>query len=160
MAARRKNQQARREEYSTYIVEVVEWGPSYLFSLNKEQFLDVGPYKEYFSFEGRGKVTYPPKLAEKSVELSISGDRQMIDRLQRPEKFSSEKPLAVGSVFIRGDQSQIFLSLPFDSMSFVGSLFQAGIFKYMVLYGEPLRYGKAMITSFHFEVGVNLEDYT
>lgn len=46
-----------------------------------------------------------------------------------------------------------------DALGLVMQMLIAERYKYLVMYGEPMRYRQARIHSYHFETELNLEDY-
>ena len=46
-----------------------------------------------------------------------------------------------------------------DALGLVLQMLIAGRFKYLVMYGEPMRYGKTNIRSCHFNAALDPEDY-
>jgi len=96
--------------------------------------------------KGQGQ---PSKLAGRIVTLRIYGSRHRKYALEHPDEVSREID-KVGELEIRGKHAEFIGFVPIDSMAFLSSSLHAQKLKYVDLFSEPLHYGKAKVTSFHF----------
>ncbi len=73
----------------------------------------------------KGKLAYPEKLKDKEIEVTIMGNRSDSRVLNKPEDYHNFEPKAVGTMTIRGKQSELLLRVPFDALQMLCSLLNA-----------------------------------
>jgi hypothetical protein len=146
-----------REEYSSYPVEVIDWEISYSLSLPGNKKLEPTPFWEHLSLKIDGNILHPQKLAGKSINLHIIGDRRDTDVMEHPDKYDFE-PNRVGTLTARGDKIDYLGSIPFDAFSILATLLSAGKIRIVNLHGKVLYRGNASITSISFNRDFDPED--
>jgi hypothetical protein len=153
--AKRKRQ--RRPEQSTcyYILQVTDWDWSYHFGINAAR-LDDRAYSDFRHLLLRGKVLLPSKLGPKveHVELTFLPNVSPAD-LER----SGPHPVGIGYLSIHAKNLTGGISIASDALGLVLQMLVAGRFNYLVMYGDPMRYRRAGIRSYHFEKELNVDDY-
>jgi len=148
----------QKHKTCTYAIEILDWEPSYFRSVNINKHLIEGPFWENLDIKIEGKLIHPKKLAEKNIEVTMIGSRQLVRVLEEPEKYQGFDPSSVGTLTIRGKQRELFGSIPFDVMGSISSLLQSGKIKFIVLSGHALYHGKAEIKSIRFQRDFGPED--
>jgi len=136
--------------YENFVIEIKGWKPSYSIGLNVEMRLGEGHYFEHNFLELSGTFIEPPKLAGRSVNVSLSGDRVMSQAVMSDKVYSHEVR-GIGYVNSRGNYSSCYLKLPYDAIPVVTTLLALGHCKYLGMIGEKLRYGSAVIRNVQFE---------
>jgi len=157
--SKKKRSLRKKEEFTSYIIEINESRTSYSFSLNKHNKLDPGPYQEFAFLECTGTLIYPEKLADTTVECTVRGDRRHVDYVEDPLKYEDYNPRLVGALNIRKDRSDYFCWVPFDVWPHICQMFHLGGLKYFNLYGTTLHRNKSAIHSMHFDKSFNPEEY-
>lgn len=158
--SRKKMGRPPREEEITYGIEILDWMQDYSFSIDKDRQVTGGPYWEHTSFQLTGKLIHPEKLSEKTIEIIILGDRRESHILLSPADYPGFEPKGVGTLTIRGKQSDYLGSIPFDAINNILLLLQAEKIKYLILSGQPLYRGTASIRSIHFSKDFTDEDWS
>jgi hypothetical protein len=136
--------------YENFVIEITRWKPSYSIGLNVKMRLGDGHYFEQNFLELSGTFIEPPKLAGRTVRVSLSGDRTMSQAVSSDKVYSYEVR-GIGYVYSRGKHSSSFLKLPYDAIPVVTTMFALGRCKYLGMIGERLRYGSAVIRNVQFE---------
>lgn len=157
-AKKRRRRTRKAEENCSYIIEITDWELSYSFSLNWNERMSDGPYWESLHLETKGIIRMPEKYAPKEIRAVFIGDRRIPPDPRDPE-LGNWKPRCVGAITLRGEQREFIGSLPFDSLSLLSSLHEAGKIKFIDLYGKAPSYGSADIRSIHFLQKYNPEEY-
>lgn len=158
MAQARKKRSRRSVpvDYQTYIFRLDDWEPSYSFATNAIRWCD-GPYWEHSALIFRGEILSPTKVKSRVGTLTVMGDRRDTQAVENPTN-SDRKPLCVGSLTIRGDQTEFLGSIPQDALWGLIAAFGAGKLRIVDLHGDVLRRGKALIRSVRFYRDVDPED--
>lgn len=142
----------------TYFIEVIEWELPYSYSVNRHKVVE-GPIWEHVSLTIKGKFLKPVKLAEKTIDFNLIGDRRLAEALRDIEKFNPQwEPSFVGTLNVRGAYREYIGSLPFDILPQLAFLLHAGGIKYVTLSGTQLHYGSAEISSIRFDKELSPED--
>jgi hypothetical protein len=151
--AKRKRQS--RQSTSYYILEITDWDWDYHFGLNTSRYDDLA-YSDYRHLHVRGTVLLPTKLRPKveQVELTFLPNISPADL----EK-SGPHPVNVGYLHVHRKNLTGGISMARDALDLVLQMLIAGRFRYLVMYGEPMRYGKTHINSYHFNTALDPEDY-
>jgi hypothetical protein len=153
-----KTKRRSRPEPSTsyYILQITDWDWSYHFGVNAARH-DDRRYSDYRHLLVRGKVFRPSALRQKAepVEVTFFPDVSQAALEER----GGERPLSVGYLQIHENVLTGGISMATDALGLVMQMLIAGRFNYLVLYGEPMRYRRARIGSYHFETQLNPEDY-
>jgi hypothetical protein len=150
-----KKKQRSRPSTSYYILEVTDWDWDYHFGLNTARYDDLA-YSDYRHLQVRGAVLLPKKLRRNvdQVELTFLPNISQAD-LER----SGPHPVNVGYLHVHRKSLTGGISMARDALGLVLQMLIAGRFKYLVMYGEPMRYGKTHISSYHFNAVLDPEDY-
>ena len=146
---RKKKAKRNIENYENFLVEVATWVPSYSLGLNIEKRLGDGHYFEHYFIELSGVFLEPPKLAGRPVTVSLGGNRNMSQAIVSDDIYTHEVR-GIGYVNSRGSQSSCFLSLPFDALPAVSTMLALSRCKFLVMHGEALRYGSALVRNARF----------
>ena len=92
----------------------------------------------------------PERFAGRRVEFVIGGDRHITRGLNDIWQRDLNPKGTFGNLYMRGKQSQIYCSVPHDSMCFLLQLFQNSQANDVLLTAEPLVRGTGRILSMHF----------
>jgi len=157
-SAKKKRSVVKKEEYMTYIIEVIGSQTAYSISVYKNKKTDPGRYREIAFLECTGTLIYPEKLNGTTIECTISGDRQQIDCIQSPGENENYNVNLVGVLNVRKDRSDYFGWVPFDVWPHICQMFHVGELKYLNLHGEVLHRNKSGIHSMHFQKIFNPEE--
>jgi hypothetical protein len=153
----RKTKSTKRETCS-YIFEIKDWEFSYSFAVNHNKNIIEGPFWEHTDLKVKGKLAHPEKLKDKEIEVTIMGSRRETRVVNKPEDYDSAEPKAVGTITIRGKQSELLCWVPFDAFQMLCSMLNAGRIKYLILTGQSLYHGSADIRSMCFQEHFGPED--
>lgn len=153
-----KKEKLRKGETCTYVFEIEDWEFSYSFAVNHNKNIIEGPFWEHTDLKVKGKLAHPEKLKDKEIEVTIMGSRKETRVVNKPEDYDSVEPKAVGTMTIRGKQSELLCWLPFDSFQMLCSMLNAGKIKYLMLHGQALYRGDADIRSVSFQEHFSSED--
>lgn len=148
---------SKAQKYESYVFRIDDWKPSYSFGLNNGR-LFKGPYWEHLEVALSGVFLSPEKAKDRRASLTFLADRREVAAVNDPEKHDW-KPLAVGSLTIRGEDTSFLGSIPQDSMWGLIQLLSCGATKMVNLYGHALFRGEATITNMHFEREIGPEDW-
>jgi hypothetical protein len=152
-----KKKRQRRSEPSTgyYILQITDWDWNYHFGINAAR-LDDRAYSDFRHLLLRGRVLLPSKLGLKvdHVELTFLPNVSPAE-LER----SGPHPVGIGYLSIHARNLTGGISIAKDALGLVLPMLIAGRFNYLVMYGEPMRYRRARINSYHFEKELKVEDY-
>ena len=128
-----------------YIVQITEWDWDYHFSVNVLKWEDRR-YSDYRHLLVRGNVVLPGKLKAgvEAAELIFMPDVRKADF----EAADRPPPRGVGHLSISEGRLKGSMSMAADALTSVLQMLIAGRLKYAVLYGEPMRYRKALARSY------------
>jgi len=146
-----------KEEYCTFVVEVIEWELSYLFSINLFSKHRQTPYEEYLHLNIKGMLREPKKFDGMEIDVTFMGDRNMMPDINNPA--SAVKPISLGSVKIRGEHRQFIGSLPHDSLPLIAPMLESKRIRFFHLHGSSLHRCTASINSIHFFKDFDPEDW-
>lgn len=155
--AGKKRGRPRKLEMLTYIFEFRDVEPSYLLSINHEKYADA-PYSEYASINVKASCIHPDNLAGRQLGLDITGRRDFLS----PEVFKREpcwRPRCVGALRLPPSGGEFYLPLPQDSLPFIQAAILHKEFRFLSLWGPPLRWGKSLCTSARLLRSVDLSEY-
>lgn len=154
----KKGRRSRFKEEVTYAIEMRDYDFSYSFSVNWLRDRDTieGPYWEHTDLEIKGKMIYPDRLTDREIKVTIMGNRSETRVLNKPEDYHNFEPKAVGTLTIRGKQSEFLGWLPFDAFQTICSM--TARIKYLMLTGQSLYRGSADIRSMRFQEHFGPED--
>lgn len=155
---RRKGARAKARDYWSYIFEIEDWEPSYMFSINHDSRFGRGPYWEHLGLELTGTFVHPEKAMGRKTTFTVRGDRELEESFGRSERVEHQ-PRGVAFVTMRGDYTEVLASMPQDSLRCVAAMLACDRFRYLLLHGEALYRSKATITSLSFKRTVDLDEY-
>ena len=151
---KKKTRKKLEPESCSYCIEILSWSFPYYLAINTARYISDKTYLEGNSLELKGKLIYPKKLIDKTIDITIRGSRQLLHAIEHPERYDTE-PTAVGDLKIRGKERELYCFVPIDALNPIILALQAEKIKYLDLRGYALRYGSADIRSIGFS-----EEYT
>ena len=137
----------------------MDYEPSYSVSVDHLKDINPDPISEHSELKITGKLLSPSKVAGKIISVRFFGSRHRQSALQHPEEVIKEID-RVGELEIRGKNAEFFTWVPVDMMSYLSSCLHAQKLRYIDLFSEPLHYGKAKVTSFHFSEKKDTDEET
>ena len=145
-----KNARPKRpkEEYCTFVVEVIEWELPYLFSIHHDSKHYPSPYTEYLHLQVKGIIREPKKHGGKEIDLTFIGDRSIVPEINNLS--SDSKPNRVGTINIRGEYRRFIGSIPFDSLQVIAPMLESKRLRFLELHGLSLYRGEAVTKSIRF----------
>jgi hypothetical protein len=148
-----KKRARRVPQYAGYLVEIGGWDWSYSFAVGHDK-RQLDPYSEYRHMKVVGKILRPAGLKAESAELTF------LPKVEDNEaNRMRQEPRAVGSLHLYSNILHGLLSMPADALPPVLTVLAAGKFKFVVLDGERLRWGKALIRHYSIDTFVHEDDY-
>ncbi len=153
----KRKKSAKREECS-YVIAIKDRAFSYGFSVNRMRDRIEGPYWEHADLEVGGKLAHPEKLKDQEIAVTIMANRGDARIMNKPEDYDQVEPKAVGTMTMRGKQSEMLCWVPFDAFHMLCSMLNAGKIKYLILYGQALYRGSADIRSLTLQEHFGPED--
>ncbi len=153
----KRKKPAKRKEIS-YVIEIKDWEFSYMFSVNKMQDRIDGPFWEHTDLEVQGTLVHPEKLKDKEIDVTIMANRSDARVMNKLEDYDRFEPKAVGTMTIRGKQSELHCWVPFDAFHMLCSMLNSGKIKYLILHSQALYRGAADIRSITFQKQFGPED--
>lgn len=137
-----------KEEYCTFIVEVINWELPYSFSINYDSKHFPSPYSEYLHLHVQGVLREPKKHGGKEIDLTFIGDRSIIPEINNTSSLN--KPTRVGTITMRGENRGFIGSLPFDSLQVIAPMLESKRLRFIQLHGLSPYRCNAAIKSIHF----------
>ena len=153
----RKGKSKPLEGNSTYLFRIERIAPEYGFHVAHSR-LDQGPYGEYAHTQIVATCLAPSNLSARETHLTVIGDRTFSTLLQNPPSQSAPAN-GVGTLTLRGNQSQYLGSMPFDALMAIAPSVLAGGLQFVALVGPPLLRGSSRISSMQFLRDADPEDY-
>jgi hypothetical protein len=151
--ARGKRRRGRpRDESVDYVLEIRDWNWGFSFGVNPARDRD-GPYSDYRHLVVRGNLSRPKKVKAQEVELTFLPHHDLNE-----DKRERHEPKAVGSLHLFRGRLTGLLSIPSDALPSVLQMVIADRFRFAVLHGNRLRYGRALIRSFRLEMTIEEDD--
>jgi len=138
-----------KDLFRIYSIEIMDYEPSYSISVDHLKDINPDPISEHAELKIIGKLIAPSKVAGKILSLRILGSRKTQYGLQHPDEISRDIE-KVGELEIRGKNAEFIGFVPVDMLSYLSSILHVQKIRYIDLFSEPLHYGKAKVTSFHF----------
>lgn len=93
-------------ETCIYCIEILDWELPYFFAANYNKQLIEGPLWEHMDLKIDGKLIHPEKLADKSIEVTIIGNRKLVPVVEKPEDYRRFEPGSVATLTVRGEQRE------------------------------------------------------
>ena len=154
---KKKRGRPQAKEFCIYSIEVMDYAPSYSLGVDHLKDINPDPISESVELKIIGKLFAPSKVAGKILSLRFLGYRSVQNGLQHPNEVSKDIDM-VGELEIRGQKAEYMGFAPIDMMSYLLSCLHAQKIRYIDLFSEPLHYGKAKVTSFHFSEKKDTEE--
>lgn len=145
---RRKAGKKRIPEGESYLFEIVDIAPTYSFHVGNERF-EPGAYGEHLHIELATKCLRPRKFEGRGTTFTFIGRRELIAETQAMPRAGVD-PSGVGTLTLRGKQSDYLGSLPYDAANTLPLMVLAGGYKFIYLSGPPMFRGSARIGSSSF----------
>ncbi|MBF0558677.1 MAG: hypothetical protein HQL08_07850 [Nitrospirae bacterium] len=154
---RKKKNKRVKQEAVTYAIEIMDYDMPYYIAVGHKLDILPEPILENADLEIKGKMLAPGKLANKILNIRIMGSRKMLDALEHQGEINHEIP-GIGTLEIRGTHAQCITGVPIDMIQSFILLLNTKKINYIILSGEPLRYGSAKIKSLGFSREYNQDD--
>jgi hypothetical protein len=138
-----------KERFRIYSIEIVDYEPTYSISVDHLKDVNPDPISEHAELKIIGKLLSPSNLEGKILSLRFLGSRNTLYAIQNPNEVSKDID-RVGELEIRGKHAEFIGFVPVDMLPYLSSSLHAHKIHYIDLFSEPLYYGKAKVTSFHF----------
>ena len=147
----------------TYAIEITEWNLPYHFAISPDLkplpgLPEFGPFWEHRDILLRGKFLAPDKVHDRTLEIRIAGNRNLVQMMEQPHKYT-EKPRAIGTLTVWGKQSEGYINVPYDALNMLCLLLMAGKSKFLILSGPALYRGHADLSAMYFEKEYKSEDW-
>lgn len=118
-------------------------------------------YSDYRHLHIHGRVLRPHKIDVETAEVLFI---PKVGLSERELQHGQTRPSAVGSVSTDGMRAKGmrltgYLSMSGDALGLVPQMLTGERYKYVLLYGERLRYRKALIRHYFFSGKYNDEEY-
>ncbi|MET4175919.1 hypothetical protein ABIB99_007035 [Bradyrhizobium sp. LA6.1] len=151
---RAKRRVRPEDAVSCYILEIKNWDWSYSFGLNDPRY-DDRPFGDFRYMQIRAEVLLPTKVKAKAAmaELTFMPDVPP----SRVEAKAEQRPLGVGYLDLHGGTLTGGFSMTADALGPVMQMLLAGRFRFLVLEGVTMRYGKFRIRHYRFEEKLDLD---
>jgi hypothetical protein len=149
VAKKKAGRPRAKERFEIYSIEIIDYEPSYSVSVDHLKAINPDPISEHAELNITGKLLAPSKVAGKILSVRIMGSRHTLYALQHPNEVSRDIE-RVGELEIRGSHAEFIGFAPVDMLSYLSSCLHTQKLRYIDLFSEPLHYGKAKVTSFHF----------
>ncbi len=153
----KRRRKTPKEENQTYIFEIVAWQPEYLLSVDYDRYRR-GPYHEYADIGLSTSCVHPKNWAGRPAQIVIMGEENfmMPEALKRDPDWT---PNCVAAIYLPPANGDFALSVPMERLPFLMTAFSVGMFRYLLLWGPPLKRSRSMCTSVHFERTVDFTEY-
>jgi hypothetical protein len=108
--------------------------------------------------EIEASCAFPTRLAGRPLVFNFWGDR---DHLSPPILQSNPDwiPNCVALLTLPPTGGRFYTALPTDSLGVVTMCLAHGFYRFIILYGPPLKWGKSLCSSMHWEQTFNPEDF-
>jgi hypothetical protein len=141
-------------------VHITGWDWSYSFSTNVPKY-EQARFADYRHLIIRGTVLRPRKIEVDAAELCFL---PTVKREDFELKHNAPPPRGVGSLDIqatKGEPRRLggYLSMPEDALPPVMQMLIAERFKYVLLYGEAMRWRKCFVHRYEFTAQHDEADY-
>jgi hypothetical protein len=141
----------------TFVFEIGAWKPSYSLSVDRNKDRD-GPYSEHVGIEIETSCVFPKKLSGRPLVFNIWGKRDCLS----PQILQSNPdwvPNCVGLLALPPTSGRFYTALPNDSLGIVTTCLAHGLYRFIILYGPPLKWGKSPCSSMQWEQTFNPDDF-
>lgn len=153
----RESKKRLREQSESYLFEIEQINPHYSVHLGHPRF-DAGAYGEHLHIEISAKCLAPAKFLARETKFVFIADRSMARELVE-SRLRQSMPINVGTLTMRGSQSDYLGSLPFDAALALPTIALAGGYRFILLGGSSMYRGSAQIMSSGFYRDIDSEDF-
>lgn len=153
MARRTKTETAP----ASYLFKIGGIHPDYSFGTAHPPY-EHGTLSEYAHTEIQAECLVPKRLSGRSTRITLLGDRGLTRSLAATPK-PAEPISGIGTLTMRGSQSEYLGSLPFDALLALAPLILARGLRYIYMSGPPLWHGSSRITYMAFKQIADPADY-
>lgn len=157
MVRKRKSRKKRKVEI-TYAINIAISEVSYSFAVSPENYFVPGPYWEHLSLKLSGTIVDPETFNGRALSINILGSRTEEQAFEKASE-SRVEPICVGTLTLRGQQSEFLGSVPFSVLPLLYTLIKDGETRFLILGGPPLFRGTSEIRTMHFENNYKPEDW-
>ena len=152
----RRKAKAAPLSHEGYLFEIERNLSSYSLSTAVPRY-DTGIYSEYWHLEFQSRCLAPAKLAGRQTRLLFIARRDFFERPASAEP--AWRPLGISHLTMRGAQSEMSCSIPFDAGWGLASAVNGGFFKYLETYGAVLKRGTAQMSYMAFRAEYDPRDF-
>lgn len=131
-----------------YLFEIVGISPTYSFHVGHERF-EPGAYGEHLHIGLTAMCLRPRKFEGRETGFTFIGTRELVTQTQAMPR-TGVYPNRVGTLTLRGEQSDYLGSLPYDAASTLPLMVLAGGYRFIYLSGPPMYRGSSRIGSSSF----------
>jgi hypothetical protein len=149
---RKRKRSVRKPEAVYYVLEISGWEWSFSFGINSMKYRD-DPYSDFRHLHLYGELMRPTNIKPETARLILLPD----ERYNRDAR-ERHTPISVGSLSLHRGLFEGLLSIPADSLSSLLAMLTANKFKFAVLNGDRLRYGRAPVRNFRLEMRIDEDD--
>ncbi|MDD3029375.1 MAG: hypothetical protein PHS57_03725 [Alphaproteobacteria bacterium] len=140
-----------------FIFEIAKWEPYYFLSIDTGKYRE-GPYSENVGFEIEATCVFPEKVKGRTAAFDIAGRRNC---LMPPiaQDDPDWTPRCVGELELSPTYGRFYSSIPHESVQIVLSALAHGLFRFILVYGPPLKRSKSPCSFMQFKRTVDLDEY-
>jgi hypothetical protein len=131
--------------------------PDYSFTIGHERFGD-GDYAEHCQTKINATCMVPKRFDGRDTTFTLLGSRRIIDKILK-RSLPSDHTLNIGTLTMRGQQSEYLGSIPFDAALALPAITLLGGFRFIFLSGIPIRGGPTQINYMSFGKEFDPDDY-
>jgi hypothetical protein len=141
----------------SYIFEIADFRPSYSLSVEHRKY-EKRPWWEHTEIEFDSRCIFPEKLAGRTATFDLVADRNF----WTPYAWQKDKdwrPACVGCLELSPSHGRFYCPIAFDSLPGLLTAMAHGLYRYVLVYGPPLKRGKSLCNNLQFMRTVDLDDY-
>jgi hypothetical protein len=152
-----RSRKAPPPAFESYIFEITSFAPSYGLSVEHRKYAD-GPWWEHAEIEIDATCLFPASLAERTATFTLVADREFWTPYDW-QKDHAWRPNGVGLLEVSPTQGRFYAPIAFESMPGLLTAMAHGLYRYILLYGPPLKRRKSLCTSIRFSRTIDLQNY-
>jgi hypothetical protein len=153
--AKPRKRAAPIKDWDSFLFRIEEVDPHYSFSDGSK--FQPTAHNEHLHLHVVAVCVSPPKFDGRKTRFTLIGDRQL-EQDQWMQKSAPENHRGVGTITMRGEQSEYLGSIPYDSVWHISAMMISGGLRFIYLHGAALFRGSARISSISFYREFDLED--
>lgn len=147
---RSKRKKAKTKGGCEYVVQITDWDLDYSLRLDPRHLISPGPYWEHAHLKINGKFVKPQTLFDKTIDITLLGDRNKTFAVERPLEVDWE-PRAIGDLSITKSAIDCYIAIPFDALSLIAGCIENGKVRFISFFGDALYRNKSDIKAVSFE---------